>query len=222
VTRAVGSLPFDAVLDGEIVCLDDQARPNFQRLQKRFQLLRPADIAHASVELPGTLFVFDLLGFEDFDLRGLPLATRKGLLAKLLPAPGVLRYVDHVDERGVDMYEAVRQMGLEGIVGKRADSLYKPGRKTRDWVKIRVDRHGDFVVVGYTRAKGQRVGFGALHIAVRDPTGEGELCYAGRVGTGFSDKEIADFCRELDAAAVKTPPCRGRLPAGAGHVWSSP
>ena len=147
-------MPFSSlVLDGELVVLDERARPSFGRLQKRALLQRRLDIERASVELPTTLFVFDLLGFEDFDLRGLPLETRKDLLQRILPRLGPVRYADHIERQGDALLEQVAGLGLEGIVGKKADSTYRGGR-SEDWIKVRLDRTGDFVVVGYSRPEG--------------------------------------------------------------------
>ena len=219
ITRALARLPYESfVLDGELVALDETGRPGFGRLQQRVHLSRPADIERATVHLPVTLFVFDLLAFDDRDLRPLPLIQRKKLLQPLLPRAGPLRFTEHIDERGREMFEQVREMRLEGIVAKRADAPYRSGRSS-DWIKIRCDRTGDFVVVGYSPPKGGRSGFGALHLAVRDSA---DLVYAGRVGTGFSEHQLADLHGELEARRRAEPPCRGRLPSSAGHTWVDP
>src|SRR5215813_12625161 len=126
---ALQRFPFQRfVLDGELVVLDEAGIPNFQRLQKRSQLSRVEDIRRLSAELPATLFAFDLLGWEELDLRPLPLAIRKQLLRRLLPLAGPIRFADHVEERGKELFEQVRQRGLEGIVAKKADSPYRGGR----------------------------------------------------------------------------------------------
>src|SRR5262245_30147490 len=140
IARTVAALPFSSyIVDGEVVVLDEKSRPSFQRLQKRSPLSRQADIQRATIDLAATLFVFDLLAFEDFDLRGLPLRARKALLRRLLPRAGPLRYADHVEGRGPAMLEQVRAIGLEGIVGKKADGPYRPGR-SRDWLKVRLEK----------------------------------------------------------------------------------
>ena len=219
IARALSAMPFSSlVLDGELVVLDERARPSFGRLQKRALLQRRLDIDRASVELPTTLFVFDLLGFEDFDLRGLPLETRKSLLQRVLPRLGPVRYADHIDRQGDALLEQVAGLGLEGIVGKKADSTYRGGR-SEDWIKVRLDRTGDFVVVGYSRPEGARTGFGALHLACHR---EGGLVYTGRVGTGFTEKQLREVGKRLEGAARKTPACTGPVPTGKGHVWVEP
>ncbi len=218
-TRALLSLPAQRfVADGEIVVLDETGRPVFQRLQKRALLTAPRDVERAAVELPATLFLFDLLAFDEFDLRPLPLIERKKLLRRLVPASGPLRCVDHVERHGRALFASVRELGLEGVVAKRADSPYRDGR-FRDWQKIRIDRVGDFAVVGFTKAEGSRTGFGSVHVAVQKPEG---LIYVGKVGGGFSEKELIAARAEMDALKLPKPPCAGPLPGGRGHTWVQP
>ena len=219
IALAVKSLPYNGlVLDGEVVCLDADGRPDFGKLQKRAQLSRRPEIAKATVELPATLFVFDLLGFDGFDLRDLPLLKRKRLLEPLMPLAGPLRFAEHVAAQGEAMYAGVQEMGLEGIMAKRADSNYVGGR-TGKWLKIPVARTGDFVVCGYTKPKGGRPGFGALHLgAFRN----GDLVYTGRVGTGFSDRQLESLHAVLETRRVGTPRCKGKMPKSENHFWVTP
>lgn len=220
IARAVRSLPVqDLLIDGEVVVLDETGKPSFQRLQKRAQLHRSGDIARGAVEHPATYFVFDLLAGEGFDLRSLPLAQRKALLAELLPPAGPVRYADHVEERGEDLYRAVREAGAEGVVGKRADSAYVTGRSDK-WLKVRAEHEEDFVVVGYTLPKGLRSGLGALHLAAYDT--DGRLVYAGRAGTGFTASSAEETAAKLDKHRRATPPCDGPTPKGKEHVWVEP
>ncbi len=223
IARAVAALPAESVvLDGEVVVLDEGGRPVFGRLQKRARLRRGLDVERAALELPATYFAFDLLGFGDFDLRPLPLQERKSLLRELVPALGPLRYADHFAERGTELYREARRMGLEGIVGKRADAPYRGGRGPA-WVKVRADREDDFVVVGFTEPEGSRAGLGALHLARGEERGDGRhLVYAGRVGTGFSDALLAELRDRLEAIRRKTLPCEGALPKGREHLWVEP
>ena len=193
-----------AVLDGEVVALDAEGRPSFQRLQQRVHLTRADEIARGAIENPVTYQVFDLLGFGEHDLRDLELATRKQLLARLVPPVGPLRYAEHFEERGEEVYAQVEALGLEGIVGKRADSRYRSGRSPF-WKKVRSLETADLVVVGFTAPAGSRSGFGALHLARAE--GE-EFVYAGRVGTGFSDKLLVTLRAELEKIRRATPPCR--------------
>jgi bifunctional non-homologous end joining protein LigD len=231
VTRALRALPAgDLVLDGEIAVLDAEGRPSFSLLQQRALLSRPLDIERAALRLPATFFAFDLLAFEGRDLRALPLLERKELLALVAPPLGPIRLGDWVEEVGEAFYAQVEKLGLEGMVAKKADSPYV-GRRSADWLKLRVDRTGSFVIVGTSAAQGQRKGFGALHVAVFEPAAAGpehggELVYAGRVGTGFSEQQLADLDALLAPLARADAPCRapqgGALPRGAGHRWVDP
>ena len=204
VARAVQALPVSsAVVDGEVVVLDREGKPSFALLQQRARLSRPLDIGRAAVESPATYFIFDLLGFEDFDLRPLPLLERKRLLRRLLPPLGALRYLEHFETQGNQLMEQVMTRGLEGIIGKKADAPYRAGRGPT-WVKIRAEKSGDFVVVGFTPPKGSRDGFGALHLA---DWVDGRLVYAGRAGSGFSEKLLRELLPRLQEKARDTPPC---------------
>jgi bifunctional non-homologous end joining protein LigD len=219
IVRALAGLPYPSLLlDGELVVLDEEARPSFQLLQQRAQLSRRTDIEAAAVRLPATLYLFDLLGFDDLDLRSLPLTERKALLHRVLPAAGPLRFADHVEERGDALYDEVRRRGLEGILAKKADSPYRSGRSA-DWRKIRAEKSGDFAVVGYTLPEGGRTGFGALHLAALSGS---RMVYVGRVGSGFDDKMLRDLRKELDRAPRSTPAASGELPKGRDHVWVEP
>lgn len=217
IARAVRALPFDGVLDGEVVVHDETGRPSFQRLQQRARLTRVLDIRRATVELPAALYVFDLLGFGGFDLRPLPLLERKSLLKQVLPDAGPLKYSDHVDGGGEAFFEQVVKLGLEGMVGKKADAPYRAGRGAQ-WVKVRADLTDDFVIVGFTEPKGSRGGFGALHLAAYD---DGTLVYAGRVGSGFTATELEEIREVFESALRDDPPCTG-APASRDSKWVAP
>jgi bifunctional non-homologous end joining protein LigD len=219
VARALKGLPYEGlVLDGEVVVLDDQARPTFHGLQQRALLQRRVDIARAAVEQPATLYAFDLLGFEGFDLRPLPLRARKELLRRILPRAGPLRFADHIEEHGEALYREVERLGVEGVMAKEADAPYRAGRSPR-WLKMRVEHTGDFVVVGTSPAQGHRTGFGALHLAAYE---EGRLVYVGKVGSGFSTSDLTTIPKDLAPLRRATLACAGAVPKGKGHVWVEP
>src|SRR5437879_4186130 len=160
--RALAALPFEGfILDAELVVPDEAGRPSFQRLQNRVRVSRGLEVRRGAVETPAVLYVFDLLAFEGYDLRPLSLEQRKALLEQIVPRVGPLKYLSHFEKDGEALYEQVVNMGLEGIVAKKADAPYRAGRSP-NWLKIRADRTDDFVVVGFTRPKGSRSGFGAL------------------------------------------------------------
>jgi bifunctional non-homologous end joining protein LigD len=206
------------VIDGEVVALDEKGRPNFQRLQLRAKLSRALDIRRAAVENPVTFYAFDLLAFEDFDVRPLPLTVRKALLRKLLPPAGLIRFLDHFEAEGEVLYEQVQKLGLEGIIAKRSDSTYRQGRSAH-WLKIRTRRSDDFVVVGFSAPKGGRTGFGALQLAQYV---DGSLIYSGRAGTGFTDGQLTEVRATLDEIRLDNPPCGGPIPREKGITWTEP
>jgi bifunctional non-homologous end joining protein LigD len=219
IARAVAALPFaGVVLDGEVVVLDDEARPSFQRLQRRGMLLRQHDVALAMREHPVCYYAFDLLALEGFDVRPLPLRERKALLRELLPPAGALRFADHIPVRGEALFEQVIRLGLEGMVGKRAAAPYQ-GRRSSDWARVRVEQTDDFVIVGLTEPEGSRPALGSLHLgAYRD----GALVYCGRVGTGLSDAMLVELRARLDPLVTRAPACRITAPSGRRDVWVEP
>jgi bifunctional non-homologous end joining protein LigD len=191
---ALRSLPYPSlVLDGEVVVLGEDGKPDFGRLARRARLSREADILAATVEHPATYFVFDLLEVAGRDLRGLPLAQRKEFLARIIPPRGPVRLADHIAELGVEMFEQVRALGLEGVMAKKADSLYRAGRSDH-WLKVRADRTADFVIVGRALGKGARSKLGALLLGLQTPTG---LVYVGRAGSGLRGREIDEILQAL-------------------------
>ncbi|MEA2707042.1 MAG: bifunctional non-ous end joining protein LigD, partial [Gemmatimonadaceae bacterium] len=206
IARAVKSLPFDdVIIDGEVVCLDAKGLPSFSRLQQRGRLSSPLEIRRAVVEFPATFYAFDLLAFEDFDVRPVPLVRRKELLKDVVPALGILRYLDHIEAEGEAFLEKVTAIGLEGIVAKKSASRYRAGR-SGDWLKIKAERTGDFVIVGFTKPKGSRSHIGALQLA---DWVNGTLVYAGRVGTGFNDGLLKELHDLLDPIIRSDPLCAG-------------
>lgn len=206
VARAVKALPFDeCIIDGEVVCLDAVGVPSFSRLQQRGRLSSSMEIGSAAVKLPATFYAFDLIAFEDFDLRPLPLLRRKELLAEVVPKLGALRYLDHIETEGEAFLKQVTAMGLEGIVAKKADAPYRKGRSSQ-WLKIKAERSADFVIVGFTRPNGSRPYLGALQLA---DWVNGTLVYAGRVGTGFNDALLKELHGLLEPLVRKDPLCAG-------------
>lgn len=211
IARAIAALPMDEfILDGEVVVLDPQGRPSFSRLQQRGRLQSPLDVRRAAVELPATYYAFDLPAYADFDLRALPLAARKELLAEAVPKLGAVRLLDHIERQGEAFLAQVAGIGLEGIIAKRADSPYRRGRSA-DWLKIKAEATGDFVIVGYTAPGGSRAHFGALQLA---DYVDGALVYAGRVGTGFDQAMLGEMSRMLAPVVRGDPPCAGPVVNG--------
>jgi bifunctional non-homologous end joining protein LigD len=219
IAHAVRALPYEGlVLDGEVVVHDERGVPSFERLQQRGGLSKPRDVARAAVELPATLYAFDLLACEGRDARPLALVERKRVLRAILPSVGPIRFSDHVETEGETVYARATEIGLEGMVGKKADAPYRSGRSA-DWLKVRAMTTDDFVVVGWTDPGGTRSGFGALHLAQFEA---GELRYAGSVGTGFDEAMIEKLVKRLAALARARPAFQGEAPKGRGHHWVEP
>lgn len=201
------SLPCrQALLDGEVVALDDQGISNFQTLQNAFRDKRGSALVY---------YVFDLLHLDGKDLTRLPLSARKQILEQWLATNGEpggpIRYTEHIVGDGPRFFAEACQMGLEGIVSKRLDRPYVPGRGY-DWLKVKCARREEFVIGGYTDPKGSRVGLGALLIGYYNA--ERHFIYAGKVGTGFSGKTLEDLHERLRPLARKTSPFEQRLSAG--------
>mgnify|MGYP001577900166 CR=1 FL=1 len=204
------------VLDGEIVVVDADGRPWFNGIQNRGLLAKAREIERAAVLTPVTYFAFDLLAAEGRDLRGLPLEVRKAFLREILPPLGALKFADHVEAEGEALYAEIERRGLEGVMGKRRTSPYRPGRSD-DWLKFPLERHGDFVVVGLNSPKGSRVGFGSLLLAGRGD--DGELRYVGRVGSGFSTQDLEAITAELSVERLDRPPFVGSYETEGDPVW---
>lgn len=206
VARAVKALPFDeCIIDGEVVCLDANGIPSFSRLQQRGRLSSSIEIGSAAVKLPATFYAFDLIAFEDFDLRQVPLLRRKDLLSEVVPKLGAVRYLDHIEAEGEAFLKQVTAMGLEGIVAKKSDAPYRKGRSSQ-WLKIKAERSADFVIVGFTKPNGSRPHLGALQLA---DWVNGTLVYAGRVGTGFNDALLKELHALLEPIVRSEPLCAG-------------
>lgn len=198
VVRALRALPVERlVLDGEVVAYDEAGRPDFQRLGPRIAATREHQARKALSSTAVHYLVFDLLALGSLDVRPLPLRERKALLASLLRGKGIVRLLDHIDQHGSALLDFCRKQGLEGVVGKRAESPYVvgPGRSGH-WTKHKCERDADFVVVGYTTGEGSRSDFGALELGSFAP--DGTLVSRGRVGSGFDADSIRDLLRRLE------------------------
>jgi bifunctional non-homologous end joining protein LigD len=203
IAEVLAALPYEHfLLDGEVVVHDAEGLPSFAGLQQRGRLTRELDIGRAAVQWPATLYAFDLLLCGEYDLRPLPLTARKRLLAELLPTVGPIRVSEHIEQAGEAMFEQLKSLGLEGIVAKRASSAYV-GRRSPDWVKVSARSTDDFAVVGYTPPQDRRTGLGALLLAQRGADG---WVYAGRVGGGFSEQDLASLSERLTVAPQDAPP----------------
>ncbi|HVO24162.1 MAG TPA: DNA ligase D [Candidatus Margulisiibacteriota bacterium] len=211
IARAVAHLPCDDfILDGEVVALDERGIASFELLQQRLGQTDANTLRRAAVEVPVIMFCFDLLAVAGHDLRTVPLSVRKELLNSLVPRVGVVRFADHVEREGEALFDEINTRRLEGVVAKRAASPYRSGRRSPDWLKIKALQTADVAIVGYLRGKGARHDLGSLMVAWRS---DGELEYAGNVGTGLDAPTLAALLPQLQQATRNTPAFRG-TPAG--------
>jgi bifunctional non-homologous end joining protein LigD len=196
----------NAVVDGEIVALDRDGRPSFERMQDRFHRA-PEELARNKGRVPVQFIAFDLLWLDGEPLLDLPLTERRARLVEVLVETGDVRLSQVVQGRGTDFFEQARGLGLEGVVAKRAASPYRPGTRSHDWRKIKALRRQDCVIVGWTPGQGQRgATLGSLLLAVSDGR---RLHYAGNVGTGFTQAFLADLLPALVEREVAKPQFEG-------------
>ncbi len=209
IVEALQKLRFKAVLDGEIVVADGQGRPNFQMLQN-YQKSGRGHLLY---------YVFDLLFLHGHDLLRLPLIKRKGLLQKILPASGPLRFSDHVWEEGLLFFQVVKEKGLEGIVAKHAHSTYQLGRRSRQWLKIKMQLTQEGVIAGFTEPQGGRKYFGSLVLGAYEG---GELVYIGHSGGGFGAKALKELYERLQPLTQQKCPFRIEPPTPTPVTWVKP
>ena len=206
--RALGSR--EAILDGEVVAIGEDGRPSFQRLQRRMHLTSESAVRRLAQTEPVAYVIFDLLWLDGHPLLELRYDQRRERLAELgLRGPTWQVPAHHVGD-GAALVEASRAQGLEGIIAKRLDCPYLPGRRSPGWVKVKNFRRADVVVGGWLPGSGNRSGrLGALVVGYHE---DGELRYAGRVGTGFNEAELARLGGMLAERARETTPFEGRQP----------
>ena len=207
--------PADTVLDGEVVAFDG-AQTSFARLQGRIGLHDP-DAARAT-GIPVFLYLFDVLVLEGRDVTALPLRDRKRLLRDAVDFGGALRMSTHRNTEGEAYLREACRRGWEGLVAKRADAPYRPGHRSPDWLKLKCVHEQELVVGGWTDPQRSRTGFGALLVGYyRD----GDLAYAGKVGTGFDHRMLADLSTRFRDLAADRPPFADPVREKGAH-WLRP
>jgi bifunctional non-homologous end joining protein LigD len=206
--RRLGSR--EAVLDGEIVAFDEERRPSFQRLQRRMHLASESEIRRRAKQAPVTFMIFDLLYLEGHSTMELTYEERRKLLeALLLEGPNWQTPSFHRGE-GKALLKASEERGLEGIVAKRLDSTYQPGKRSKAWVKLKNVRSQELVIGGWLPGKGTRANaIGSLLVGYNDDDG---LRYAGRVGTGFTEADLRRLAELLEPLVRDESPFVGRQP----------
>ena len=207
-TDALQAIKTPAVLDGEIVVLNEDGKADFQRLQ---------DYVNHGQDL--YYYVFDLLFLKGEDLRGKPLLQRKSLLKKLLKDQPIIRYCDHIVEDGAAFFNAAKRQNLEGIMAKKADSIYLSGKRTSHWLKIKNQRSLEAVIGGYTGPPGNRKHFGALLLGLFKNK---KLRYIGHTGTGFNARQLQQVYEKMQPLVTAKSPFENNVPVNNPATWIKP
>jgi len=209
IVESLRKFGFQAVLDGEIVVVDDEGYPNFQMLQD----YRKSGSGYL------LYYVFDLLYFEGHDLMHLPLIRRKELLKRILPADAQIKFSDYVENEGVLFFEVARGKGLEGIVAKQIQSAYRPGTRSRQWLKVKKTLTHEGVIAGFTQPKGRRKHLGALVLGVYKGN---ELVFIGHTGGGINGGMLREIRVKLDQLIRKTCPFKTEPETNTSVTWVKP
>jgi bifunctional non-homologous end joining protein LigD len=214
--------PQDFIADGEIIAVGPTGRPDFGVLQGRMKLTKPGDVKRARAAIPVRLMLFDLLADDGRDLRRLPLAQRRERLAEFYrPSDCPIELSEVLDDRVDHILDSARELGLEGVMAKRTDSRYVSGQRSRSWIKLKIEQTQEVVVGGWRPGKGERGNtVGSLLLGI--PEGK-TLRYVGRVGSGFSMRELTELRQTMDGLARKTSPFDDVPAADAADAhWVSP
>jgi bifunctional non-homologous end joining protein LigD len=206
------------IVDGEIVALDASGRPSFNALQNRRELKTPNELAAAQREAPVILLCFDLLHFAGINLRGAPYIDRRRYLSQCLLTSPHLQLV-HTSDDAEKLYAASLAAGFEGIVAKRKDSPYQPGKRSGAWLKLKATHTAEFVVGGYTKGKGAREALGSLLLGYWSGS---KLHFAGHVGSGLDDRIVAELARRFAKLQRKAQPFVEKPPLHRPTTWLDP
>ncbi len=205
----------DAVVDGEVVAYDEAGQTSFGLLQQRMHVHSEARSRRSPVRV--TFVAFDLLWVAGRDVRDLPLRDRQTLLARVVEPGPAIELVEALEGESTALVERARDEGWEGLIAKRVGSTYQ-GRRSRDWLKLKVVREQEMVVVGWTPPSGGRVAVGALLLGYHDGD---RFRYGGKVGTGFTEAVLRDLKVRLEAIEVDAPPVDDP-PREKGARWVRP
>ena len=207
----------NAVLDGEVVALDEQGRASFSLMQQRTGIRKGGRRVGARRELQIVYYIFDLLYLDGFDLRRVALEQRKQVLAQIIAPSELVRYSDHFPQ-GLALFEVAKQKGLEGILAKKRASHYEE-RRSREWLKIKVTQTIDCVIGGYTDPEGSRQYFGSIVLGLYDE--KGRLIHVGQAGTGFNQAMLKEIWEVLKGLETNRSPFYGDVDAAHVH-WVKP
>jgi bifunctional non-homologous end joining protein LigD len=209
VFTALSSIKHRAIIDGEIIVLDDSGKPSFQRLQN--YSARDKHVIQ--------YYVFDIIELDGKTIVDLPLLERKKMLKEMLPESNVIRYCDHVEDEGKMLFREMQKMGLEGMIAKRKKSKYLIGKRTTDWLKIKNVQSQEAIIIGFTEPKGSRSSFGSLLLGVWK---DDDLVCIGNVGTGFTDQSLKELHIKLKKLVRKTSPLDIPIKETPDITWVEP
>jgi len=208
-----------AILDGEIVALDETGISRFQLLQPRMGRKNVTEIARLASQTRIVYYVFDLLYLDGFDLTSCPLLERKAALESILKKSARnIRLSDHILEHGEHLYKEIARVPLEGMLAKRVDSVYVQ-RRSREWLKIKTVLESEVVIAGYTEPRNSRSYFGALVVGVYD---DGQLRYVGHAGGGFNEKSLAQIYKQLQPLKTTNSPFAEKVQTNEPVQWVKP
>ncbi|ASK30791.1 DNA ligase D [Chryseobacterium sp. T16E-39] len=197
------------ILDGEIVAYDEKGKPNFQLLQQ----------IGDNPNLALVYQVFDLLWLNGHSTEELPLLQRKELLKEALVETEVIKYCDHIPEKGIEFFDQMKKMQLEGMIAKKTDSLYIENHRTSDWLKIKFTNTEEAIICGFTEPRGSREGFGALILGKYN---QGKLIYSGHTGTGFNKETLTQLHQQLKKLIIKSTPFDSAPKTNMPVTWVQP
>lgn len=199
-----------AILDGEVVALDEEGKASFSLMQQRTGFRPGRHRAAGNADVPVLYYAFDLLYLDGYDWRRVPLEERKRKLASVLVTGDGVRYSDHFEEHGKALFEIARKKGLEGIVAKIRTSCYEE-RRSSEWLKIKIRHRLEAVIGGYTETKGSRTHFGSLVLGLYDK--QGRLIHVGQAGSGFNQKSLGEIANVLKKLETNKNPFFGDVDA---------
>jgi len=193
VYKAVQDWNINAVVDGEVVVLDENGKSNFGALQ------------NWRSEADGEIYfyVFDVLWLNGKDLMQLPLSERRNILKQMIPENNIIRLSENFEVSGIEFFETAKKMGLEGIIAKKSDSTYSPGNRSKEWLKVKANKRQEMIIGGYTKNDDSSKSFSSLLLGVFE---KGKLVYTGKVGTGFNDKQQKEMLKQFKPYITNSPP----------------
>lgn len=209
IKKSLAALNNNMVLDGEVVAVDEDNIPNFQKLQN-YQKTGIGNIVY---------YVFDLLWLKGYNTESLQVIDRKELLKNILPEMENVFYCDHIEDKGINLFKEAKRSGLEGIIAKKKDSLYYENTRSHSWLKIKTIKAMEAVVCGYTKPRGSRKFFGALILGVYD---KGKLTYIGHTGTGFNENNQNQVYQLLQKHVSAVSPFNKSPKPNAPVTWLKP